>query len=161
MTPTGLRSLPRFLTLACAAVLIASSLPASAHASGEKKIARTASPDGADVVEVRPHSAGGDEVWVNDALVWPKEGDRQATVTCAPRWSRSGHGIALLARESASVRLVVVLVHGDSAGEALEWELPAAVLPAKVVMWIDANSVSVGEREMEPKLVASWGHGGE
>jgi hypothetical protein len=28
-----------------------------------------------------------------------------------------------------------------------------------VVTWIDANRVSVGEREMEPKLVASWGSG--
>jgi hypothetical protein len=159
MTQTGIRSLSPVLALACATVFVASSLPASAHASGDKKSARVTSPDGNDVAEVRPRAAGGDEVWVNDALVWPKDGEREATVTCAPRWSRTSHGIALLARENATIRLVVVLVHSDIAGEVLEWEVPTAALPAKVVMWIDANHVSVGEREMEPKLVASWGSG--
>ncbi len=157
MTQTGIRSLSPVLALACAPVLVA--VPASAHASGDKKIARVASPDGNDVAEVRPRAAGGDGVWVDDVLVWPKDGEREAIVTCAPRWSRTSHGIALLARENATIRLVVVLVHGDIAGEVLEWEVPAAALPAKVVTWIDANRVSVGEREMEPKLVASWGSG--
>ena len=151
MTQLGARTLSLVLVLAC---LVAS---ASAHAGDDKKIARIPSPDGNDVAEVRPRAAGGDEVWVDDVLVWPKDAEREAIVTCAPRWSRTGHGIALLARENTTVRLVVVLVHGDIAGEVLEWEIPAAALPAKVVMWIDANRVSVGEREMEPKLVASWG----
>jgi len=159
MTQTGIRSLSHVLALACATVLVAASVPASAHASGDKKIAHVTSPDGNDVAEVRPRAAGGDEVWVDDALVWPKDGEREVIVTCAPRWSRTSHGIALLARENATIRLVVVLVHGDIAGEVFEWELPAAALPAKVVTWIDANRVSVGEREMEPKLVASWGSG--
>jgi hypothetical protein len=159
MTQAGLRSRSTLLAFLCATVLVASSTPASAHASGDKKVARVPSPDGNDLAEVRPRAAGGDEVWVDDLLVWPKDGERDAVVTCAPRWSRTGHGIALLAREGATVRLVVVLVHGDIFGEVLEWEVPAAALPAKVVTWIDASRVSVGEREMEPKLIASWGSG--
>ncbi len=127
-----------------------------AFASVARPVARIASPDGRDFAEVRIHAAGGDTVAVNGVVVWPKETTRSAVVTTAPLWSSSSQAIALLAREQTVTRLVVVLVRGETPGEVLEWEVPRAALPAKVITWLGARRVSVGPREMEPKLVASW-----
>jgi hypothetical protein len=125
-------------------------------ASVARPVARIASPDGHDFAEVREHPAGGDAIYVNGAIMWPMETTRTAEVTTPPRWSSSSQAIALLAREQQVTRLVVVLVHGETPGEVLEWEVPRAALPAKVITWLGAGSVSVGSHEMEPKLVATW-----
>jgi hypothetical protein len=144
-------SILRLAALGCL-ILAATAARADSARSG----ARVASPDGHDVAEVRPRALGGDAVYVSGARVWPRDASRSGVVTAVPRWSRSGHGIALLVREKTVTRLVVVLVHGEIAGQVLEWDVPPTALPAKVVTWLDAHRVSVGEREMEPKLVATW-----
>ncbi len=123
---------------------------------GRTSAPKIISPDGNRVAQIRPRAAGGDVLYVNDALVWPKEADRTATVTVSPRWAHQSDAIAFLARERQMTRLVVVLVSGDAAGQVLEWAVPRAALPAKVITWMDARRVSVGEREMAPKMVASW-----
>jgi hypothetical protein len=139
-------------------VLAAFALGAAAPSVSQaaKPAARIASPDGRDYAEVRARPLGGDAIYVSGARVWPKDASRSVFVTAEPRWSRSGEALALLVREQTATRLVVVLVRGEIAGKVLEWDVPPNALPAKVVMWIDAHRVSVGAREMEPRMVASW-----
>jgi hypothetical protein len=81
-------------------------------------------------------------------------------VLVRPSWARAGHAVAWLARDAGgATTLVVALVSGASAGQALEWNVPAAALPARSIMWMGASRLAVGPREMEPKLVASWSAG--
>ena len=139
-----------------ALVCLALGAAAASGADASKAPTRIASPDGRDFAEVRARPLGGDAIYVSGARVWPKDGARSVVVTAEPRWSRSSEAIALLVREKTTTRLVVVLVRGDIAGRALEWDVPPNALPAKVVTWIDAHRVAVGAREMEPRMVATW-----
>ena len=143
----------RSTAIACLAL---SAAAATATATASKVPAKIASPDGKDFAEVRTRPLGGDAIYVSGARVWPKDFSRSVFVTAEPRWSRSSEAIALLVREKTTTRLVVVLLRGEVAGQVLEWDVPPNALPAKVVTWIDAHRVSVGAREMEPRMVATW-----
>jgi hypothetical protein len=147
---------PYLRSLAIASLVLGATVPSRSSAIASKAAAKIASPDGKDVAEVRSRPLGGDAIYVSGARVWPKEATRSVIVTAAPRWSRESEAIALLVREQTAVRLVVVNVRGEIAGQVLEWDVPPAALPAKVVTWIDAHRVSVGAREMEPRMVATW-----
>jgi len=116
------------------------------------------SPDGKRVAEVRARTSGGDAIFVDGRHVWPEgTGARRPKVIGRPTWARAGHAVAWLARESGgATTLVVELLDGDAAGQALEWTVPPAALPARAIMWMGASRLAVGPREMEPKLVASW-----
>jgi hypothetical protein len=121
------------------------------------------SPDGKRVAEVRARAAGGDTIFVDGRRVWPADLDaRHPQVIGRPSWARAGHAVAWLAHEpTGATTLVVALVGGASAGQALEWNVPSAALPARAIMWMGASKLAVGPREMEPRLVASWGGGAD
>jgi hypothetical protein len=138
------------------AVVLAGLGGGAATAATPAAPARVTSPDGRDFAEVRPRATGGDALWVCGTRKWPKDPAHGGVVIAAPRWSRSGEALAMLVRQEMTTRLVVVLVRGEAAGEVLEWTVPPEALPAKVVTWLDAHRVSVGAREMEPKMVAMW-----
>jgi len=143
------------------AVVVLLTCAAAAGGAGPSRVVAR-SPDGKRVAEVRTRASGGDALWIDGHLVWPRVDDkarvvRRPTVTGRPSWARAGHAVALLAREAGGgTTLVVALVDGAAAGEALEWNIPAAALPARAIMWMGASKLAVGPREMEPKLVASW-----
>lgn len=151
-----MRLLPYVRTIALVGFALSAVASSADDASAAKAAVRIASPDGRDVAEVRARPLGGDAIYVSGARVWPKDAARSVVVTAAPRWSRSSEALALLVRENTSTRLVVVLVRGEIAGQALEWDVPPAALPARVVTWMDAHRVSVGARELEPRMVATW-----
>jgi hypothetical protein len=123
------------------------------------------SPDGKRVAEVRAGVAGsGDALFVDGRRVWPASGagERHPHVIARPTWARAGHAVAWLAHEpTGATTLVVALVGGAAAGQALEWNVPQAALPARAIMWMGASKLAVGPREMEPRLVASWGGGAD
>jgi hypothetical protein len=123
------------------------------------------SPDGKRVAEVRARATGGgDSIFVDGRRVWPSsEADaRHPQVIGRPSWARAGHAVAWLAHEPAgATTLVVAVLDGAGAGQALEWNLPSAALPARAIMWMGASRLAVGPREMEPRLVASWGGGAD
>jgi hypothetical protein len=116
------------------------------------------SPDGKRVAEVRARGAGGgDAIFVDGRRVWPDVDSRHPQVIARPTWARAGHAVAWLAHEpTGATTLVVALVGGAAAGQALEWNVPQAALPARAIMWMGASKLAVGPREMEPRLVASW-----
>jgi hypothetical protein len=118
------------------------------------------SPDGKRIAEVRARSAGGDSIFVDGRRVWPtSDADaRHPQVIGRPSWARAGGAVAWLAHEpTGATTLFVALLDGAAAGQALEWNLPPQALPARAIMWMGASKLAVGPREMEPRLVASWG----
>jgi hypothetical protein len=138
-----------------AAALAVGAGPTRQATAGRAARQQQRSPDG-KLAEVRGRPAGGDGVFIDGRLAWPVGARRSAQVTAPLRWARGGHAVALLAREQQQTKLVVVLVDGAAAGQALEWPLPREALPARAIMWLDATHVAVGPAEMEPKLVASF-----
>jgi hypothetical protein len=131
----------------------------AAHATAAAPPLSARSPDGKKVAEVRARASGGDGLWIDGRQVWPPaaESKRRATITARPTWARAGNAVAWLQRETGgATTLVVSLVGGDAGGQALEWTVPPAALPARSIMWMGASRLAVGPREMEPRLVASW-----
>ncbi len=118
---------------------------------------RTSSADKRHVAEVRPRANGGEGVFVDDRLVWPKATARDAQIMTPVVWSRQGDAVALVSRDAHGLsQLVVAIVDGDAAGNALSWPIPPSALPARAVTWLGPTRVAAGPREMEPKVVASW-----
>ncbi len=160
---TRLRPYGLFLALAMGLLVLVA--PSSGAATGKGAVAvsrlSTRSPDGKRVAEVRERVAGGEGLFVDGRCVWPPASGgtpaRRPTITGRLSWARAGHAVALLAREAGGgTTLVVALVDGAAAGQALEWTVPSAALPARAIMWLSASKVAIGPREMEPKLIASW-----
>jgi len=132
-----------------ALVLGLAMLPMIAHAEPARARSRTG-----HVAEIKSVAEGSEALFVDGKEVW-REGGR-VEVTSAPRWSKSGHGVAFLIRAYGATKLVVVLVAGETAGNTLSWSVPPRALPARKVIWLGIDRVAVGDSELEPKLIAGW-----
>ena len=83
-------------------------LPMIAHAERAKARSRAG-----HVAEIKTVAEGCEALFVDGREVWREDGPVQ--VTSAPRWSRSGHGVAFLVRADGATRLIVVLLSGETA----------------------------------------------
>ena len=124
-------------------------LPMIAHAERAKPRSGTG-----HVAEIKTVAEGCEALFVDGREVWREDGPVQ--VTSAPRWSKSGHGVAFLVRADGTTRLIVVLISGATAGNTLTWSVPPRALPARSVSWLGSDRVAVGGTELEPKLVVGW-----
>jgi hypothetical protein len=97
---------------------------------------------------------GRQAVVVDGRTVWPRRG----VTTCEshPVWSPDGHGLALVERAGAGLRLVVLVDYEDPGGD-LTWPIPPDAMDSALkVFWAGDSKVVIGETALRPKFAAGW-----
>ena len=140
----------RLSSLLTEVVIIATLATAPQLAAAESRAARK--------VVARAHPAGGDAVYVSRRLLWRGDSKREQVVSDI-RWSRSRDAVAFATTDRLGVlKLVVVLVGGNTDGHVMSWPIPVASTPSATptVTWLGRRRVAFGRSEVRPDVVASW-----
>jgi hypothetical protein len=146
----GARLLQKAPRMSRAALIIGLAMvPMIARADPARARSRTG-----HVAEIKAVAEGCEALLIDGREVWREAGPVQ--VTGAPRWSKSGHGVAFLVRAAGVTRLLVILISGEAAGNILSWSVPPRALPARHISWLGSRKLALGETELEPKLVVGW-----
>jgi hypothetical protein len=148
-------------TLSRALLVVLSLVAAGGRAAPRSAArARTVSPDGRFVAEIRD-GASGESLWVGGATRWPAPSPSlvrpRSEITSALAWSPAGDALAFTSCDSAGqAKLVVVLVDGAAAPNTLTWPIPEAARPARAIMWVGPTRVGAGPTPFAPKMMVSW-----
>lgn len=97
-------------------------------------------------------------VKVDELQVWPREDGKprgQRRIVSDLVWSPDGNGLAFIAQNGKTSRLIVLLVIDDLNGD-LSWDLPrSAGQGVNKLFWAESK-VFVGESSLKPRFAASW-----
>jgi hypothetical protein len=106
----------------------------------------------------RAHPTGGDAVYAGRRLLWRGHSKREQVVSKI-RWSRTRDALAFATTDRLGVlKLVVVLVGGDTDGHVMTWPIPVSSAPSATptVTWLGQRRVAFGRSQVRPDVVASW-----